>query len=115
MTTRREVKHESVRIKKIILDLHGVIVDSRMVVVNPFVAHRSLSFYGGVKRYSETDQHINYPYLQFYETRPTGINLMASSNARRARTMKRTFTFFRLADQMHVPRASEFASLESSD
>ena len=24
MTTRKEVKHESVRIKKIVLDLHGV-------------------------------------------------------------------------------------------
>ena len=33
MTTRKEVKHESVRIKRIVLDLHGVIVDSRMVVV----------------------------------------------------------------------------------
>ena len=32
MTTRKAVKHESVRIKKIVLDLHGVIVDSRMVV-----------------------------------------------------------------------------------
>ena len=32
VTTRKEVKHESVRIKKIVLDLHGVIVDSRMVV-----------------------------------------------------------------------------------
>ena len=31
MTTRTEVKHESVRIKRIVLDLHGVIVDSRMV------------------------------------------------------------------------------------
>ena len=31
MTTRKEVKHESVRIKKIVLDLHGVIVNSRMV------------------------------------------------------------------------------------
>ena len=31
--TRKEVKHESVRIKKIVLDLHGVIVDSRMVVL----------------------------------------------------------------------------------
>ena len=31
MTTRKEVKHESVRIKRIVLDLHGVIVDSRMV------------------------------------------------------------------------------------
>ena len=29
MTTRKEVKHESVRIKKIVLDLHGVIVDSK--------------------------------------------------------------------------------------
>ena len=33
MTTRREVKHESVRIKKIALDLHGVIVDLKMVVL----------------------------------------------------------------------------------
>ena len=33
MTTRKEVKHESVRIKKIVLDLHGVIVDSRMIVL----------------------------------------------------------------------------------
>ena len=33
MTTRKEVKHESVRIKRIALDLHGVIVDSRMVVL----------------------------------------------------------------------------------
>ena len=33
MTTRREVKHASVRIKKIVLDLHGVIVDSKMVVL----------------------------------------------------------------------------------
>ena len=33
MTTRREVKHESVRIKKIVLDLHGVIVDLKMVVL----------------------------------------------------------------------------------
>ena len=31
MTTRKEVKHESVRIKKIVWDLHGVIVNSRMV------------------------------------------------------------------------------------
>ena len=30
---RKEVKHESVRIKRIVLDLHGVIVDSRMVVL----------------------------------------------------------------------------------
>ena len=29
-------KHESVRIKKIVLDLHGVIVDSRMVVLRAF-------------------------------------------------------------------------------
>ena len=28
---RKEVKHKSVRIKRIVLDLHGVIVDSRMV------------------------------------------------------------------------------------
>ena len=33
VTTREEVKHESVRIKKIVLDLHGVIVDSSMVVL----------------------------------------------------------------------------------
>ena len=33
VTTRKEVKHESVRIKKIVLDLHGVIFDSRMIVL----------------------------------------------------------------------------------
>ena len=33
VTTRREVKHDSVRIKRIILDLHGVIAHSRMVVL----------------------------------------------------------------------------------
>ena len=33
MTKRKEVKHLSVRIIKIVLDLHGVIVDSRMVVL----------------------------------------------------------------------------------
>ena len=33
MTTRREVKHAGVRIKKIVLDLHGVIIDSKMVVL----------------------------------------------------------------------------------
>ena len=33
MVTTREVKHEIERIKRIVLDLHGVIVDSRMVVV----------------------------------------------------------------------------------
>ena len=33
MTTREQVKHESVRIKRIVLDLHGVIVDSSMVVL----------------------------------------------------------------------------------
>ena len=32
VTTRKEVKHESVRIKRIVLDLHGVIIDSRIVV-----------------------------------------------------------------------------------
>ena len=32
-TSRKEVKHESVRIKRIVLDLHGVIVDSRVVVL----------------------------------------------------------------------------------
>ena len=30
VTTQKEVKHESVRIKRIVLDLHGVIVDSRV-------------------------------------------------------------------------------------
>ena len=30
---KKEAKHESVRIKRIVLDLHGVIVDSRMVVL----------------------------------------------------------------------------------
>ena len=33
MTTRKEVKHESVTIKRIVLDSQGVIVDSRMVVL----------------------------------------------------------------------------------
>ena len=33
MTTRKEVKHESVRIKWIVLDLHDAVVDSRMVVL----------------------------------------------------------------------------------
>ena len=33
MTTRKEVKHESVRIKRIALDLRGVTVDSGMVVL----------------------------------------------------------------------------------
>ena len=33
MTTREQVKHKSVRIKRIVLDLHGVIVDSSMVVL----------------------------------------------------------------------------------
>ena len=33
VTTRKEVKHENVRIKKIVLDLHGVIFDSRMIVL----------------------------------------------------------------------------------
>ena len=33
MTTRREVKYESVKVKKIVLDLHGVIVDLKMVVL----------------------------------------------------------------------------------
>ena len=33
VTTREEVKHEIARIKSIVLDLHGVIVDSRMVVL----------------------------------------------------------------------------------
>ena len=30
---KKEVLYENVRIKKIVLDLHGVIVDSRMVVL----------------------------------------------------------------------------------
>ena len=33
VTTRKEVEHESVRIKKIVLDLPGVIFDSRMIVL----------------------------------------------------------------------------------
>ena len=33
VTTRKEVKHESVRIERIVLDLPGVIFDSRMVVL----------------------------------------------------------------------------------
>ena len=33
MTTRREVKHASVRIKKIVLDLQDVIADSKIVVL----------------------------------------------------------------------------------
>ena len=33
MTTRKEVEYESVRIKRIVLDLQGLIVDSRMVVL----------------------------------------------------------------------------------
>ena len=33
LTTRREAKHESVRIKRIVLDLQGVIVDSKRVVL----------------------------------------------------------------------------------
>ena len=33
LATRKEVKHESVITKRIALDLHGVIVDSRMVVL----------------------------------------------------------------------------------
>ena len=33
VTTREEVKHEIERIKRIVLDLHGVIVDSSMVVL----------------------------------------------------------------------------------
>ena len=33
VTTREEVKDEIERIKRIVLDLHGVIVDSRMVVL----------------------------------------------------------------------------------
>ena len=32
-TSRKEVKHESVRIKRRVSDLHGVIVDSRVVVL----------------------------------------------------------------------------------
>ena len=33
VTTRKEVQHEIVRITRIVLDLRGVIVDSRMVVL----------------------------------------------------------------------------------
>ena len=33
VTTKKEVKHESVRIKRIVLDLRGVIVDLGMVVL----------------------------------------------------------------------------------
>ena len=33
LTTRIEAKHESVRIKRIVLDLQGVIVDSKRVVL----------------------------------------------------------------------------------
>ena len=33
VTTKKEVKHESVRIKRIVLDLYGVIVDLGMVVL----------------------------------------------------------------------------------
>ena len=33
VTTRKEVKHEIERIKRIVLDLPGVIFDSRMVVL----------------------------------------------------------------------------------
>ena len=33
VTTRKEEKHKSVRIKKIVLDLHGVIADVKMVVL----------------------------------------------------------------------------------
>ena len=29
---KKEAKHESVRVKRIVLDLHGVIVDSKRVV-----------------------------------------------------------------------------------
>ena len=31
--TKKETKHKSVRIKRIVLDLHGVIVDSKMFVL----------------------------------------------------------------------------------
>ena len=73
----------------------------------------SLSFSGGcVKIYCGTDQHIIYPYLQSYESSHWSIN-MASGNARRARTMKRTFILLRWADRLRVPRAADFASLES--
>ena len=33
VTTRKEVKHESVRIKRIVLGLYGVIADSKRVVL----------------------------------------------------------------------------------
>ena len=63
----------------------------------------SLSFYGGgVKRYSRTEKHIIYLYLQSYETSHWSIT-MANGNARRAQTMKCTFIFLRWADQFCVP------------
>ena len=33
VTTRKEVRYESVRVKRIALDLHGVIVDSGIIVL----------------------------------------------------------------------------------
>ena len=45
MTTRKEMKHESVRIKRIVLDLHGVTVNSRMV----FLLNMNSLFYPELK------------------------------------------------------------------
>ena len=45
VTTRKEVKHESVRIKRIVLDLHGVIVNSRMVVLFEYELQYSFNCY----------------------------------------------------------------------
>ena len=45
VTTRKEVKHASVRIKRIVLDLHGVIVDSRMVVLFEYELQYSSNSY----------------------------------------------------------------------
>ena len=45
VTTRKEVKHESVRIKRIVLDLHGVIVHSRMVVLFEYELQYSSNSY----------------------------------------------------------------------
>ena len=45
VTTRKEVKLESVRIKRIVLDLHGVFVDSRMVVLFEYELQNSSNSY----------------------------------------------------------------------
>ena len=80
---------------------------------HPFVTYTSLSFSGGgVKIYCGTDHHIIYSYLQSYETSHWSIN-MVSGNARRARTMKRTFILLRKADQLRALQVADFASLKS--